>query len=156
MRTNCQHNVNKAIVDINHNICSHLNPLGFHPPLDSLSYAFHKHWMNQTKYTPNAAMAVVIASMVGVGVFVTLGFQLEKIDSLFAIMMIWVIGGIAALCGALSYAELGASIPKSGGEYTFLSSLSSCCGLYFGLGECNNWFCGTDGTCRCCLRRICK
>lgn len=121
MRTNCQHNVNKAIVDINHNICSHLNQLGFQPPLDSLSYAFHKHWMNQTKYTPNAAMAVVIASMVGVGVFVTLGFQLEKIDSLFAIMMIWVIGGIAALCGALSYAELGASIPKSGGEYTFLS-----------------------------------
>jgi len=121
MRTNCQHNVNKAIVDINHNTCSHLIPVGFRDPLDSPIDAFHKHEMKQTKYTPNAAMAVVIASMVGVGVFVTLGYQLEQLDSQFAIMMIWIIGGIAALCGALSYAELGASIPKSGGEYTFLS-----------------------------------
>ncbi len=58
--------------------------------------------------------------MVGVGVFTALGYQLADIDSLFAVMMLWVIGGLAALCGALSYAELGASLPRSGGEYTFL------------------------------------
>ncbi len=58
--------------------------------------------------------------MIGVGVFTALGYQLADIDSLFAVMMLWIIGGLAALCGALSYAELGASLPRSGGEYTFL------------------------------------
>ncbi len=76
--------------------------------------------MTRTTFTPRTATAIIIANMVGVGVFTTLGFQLIEIDSLFAIMMLWVIGGIAALCGALSYAELGASLPRSGGEYTFL------------------------------------
>lgn len=76
--------------------------------------------MTRTTFTPRTATAIIIANMVGVGVFTTLGFQLIGIDSLFAIMMLWVIGGIAALCGALSYAELGASLPRSGGEYTFL------------------------------------
>ena len=52
--------------------------------------------------------------------FTTLGKQLDKTDSIPIIMGLWVIGGIAALCGALSYGELGASLPRSGGEYTFL------------------------------------
>ena len=77
--------------------------------------------MTQTKFTPRTATAIIIANMVGVGVFTTLGLQLVEINSLFAVMMLWVIGGISALCGALSYAELGASLPRSGGEYTFLS-----------------------------------
>ena len=76
--------------------------------------------MTQTNFTPRTATAIIIANMVGVGVFTTLGLQLVEIHSLFAVMMLWVIGGIAALCGALSYAELGASLPRSGGEYTFL------------------------------------
>jgi len=76
--------------------------------------------MTRTTFTPRTATAIIIANMVGVGVFTTLGFQVAEIDSLFAVMMLWVIGGIAALCGALSYAELGASLPRSGGEYTFL------------------------------------
>ena len=77
--------------------------------------------MTQTTFTPRTATAIIIANMVGVGVFTTLGLQLVEINSLFAVMMLWVIGGISALCGALSYAELGASLPRSGGEYTFLS-----------------------------------
>jgi APA family basic amino acid/polyamine antiporter len=76
--------------------------------------------MKHTTYTPRTATAIIIANMVGVGVFTTLGLQLVEINSLFAVMMLWVIGGISALCGALSYAELGASLPRSGGEYTFL------------------------------------
>ncbi|WP_427450225.1 APC family permease [Litorimonas sp. WD9-15] len=76
--------------------------------------------MTRTTFTPRTAMAIIIANMVGVGVFTALGYQLADIDSLFAIIMLWVIGGLAALCGALSYAELGASLPRSGGEYTFL------------------------------------
>ncbi len=77
--------------------------------------------MTHSTFTPRTATAIIIANMVGVGVFTTLGLQLVEIHSLFAVMMLWVIGGIAALCGALSYAELGASLPRSGGEYTFLS-----------------------------------
>ena len=76
--------------------------------------------MTRSTFTPRTAAAIIIANMVGVGVFTALGYQLADVDSLFAIMMLWVIGGLAALCGALSYAELGASLPRSGGEYTFL------------------------------------
>ena len=59
--------------------------------------------------------------MVGTGVFTSLGFQLESLRSGFALLMLWVVGGVAAVCGALTYAELGSTIRRSGGEYTFLS-----------------------------------
>ena len=66
------------------------------------------------------ATAVVIAAMVGSGVFTTLGFQVAEIRSTFAIMMVWLVGGVIALCGAFTYAELGAALPRSGGEYHLL------------------------------------
>ena len=66
------------------------------------------------------ATAVVIAAMVGSGVFTTLGFQVVEIRSTFAIMMVWLVGGVVALCGAFTYAELGAALPRSGGEYHLL------------------------------------
>lgn len=69
----------------------------------------------------NTAIAVVVANMIGTGVFTSLGFQLVDIQSGFALLMLWVIGGVTALCGALTYAELGAALPRSGGEYNFLS-----------------------------------
>lgn len=59
--------------------------------------------------------------MIGTGVFTSLGFQLLEIQSGFVILMLWFVGGVTALCGALCYAELGASLPRSGGEYNFLS-----------------------------------
>ena len=59
--------------------------------------------------------------MVGTGVFTSLGFQLLDIQSGFVILMLWFVGGVTALCGALCYAELGTSLPRSGGEYNFLS-----------------------------------
>ncbi len=58
--------------------------------------------------------------MVGTGVFTSLGFQVLGTHSGFALLAIWAVGGLVALCGALSYAELGATIPRSGGEYHFL------------------------------------
>ena len=58
--------------------------------------------------------------MVGTGIFTSLGFQVGPKPSGFAIMALWVVGGICALCGAVSYAELGAALPRSGGEYNFL------------------------------------
>jgi APA family basic amino acid/polyamine antiporter len=58
--------------------------------------------------------------MVGTGIFTSLGFQVAGVPTGFAILAIWLAGGICALCGALSYAELGAALPRSGGEYHFL------------------------------------
>lgn len=72
-------------------------------------------------YGPYAAGSVVVASMIGTGVFTSLGFQLIEIQSTFPLLLLWVVGGAAAFCGAVSYAELGAAIPRSGGEYAFLS-----------------------------------
>src|SRR5437764_4360231 len=66
------------------------------------------------------ATAIVIADMVGVGVFTSLGFQVKDIPSGFSILLLWIIGGIVALCGVFSYSELGAMFPRSSGEYNFL------------------------------------
>ena len=67
------------------------------------------------------ATAIVIADMIGVGVFTSLGFQVKDITSGFSILLLWIVGGIAALCGALCYGELGAMFPRSSGEYNFLA-----------------------------------
>ncbi len=66
------------------------------------------------------AAAVVLANMVGTGVFTSLGFQLENLQSGFVLLLLWVVGGLTALSGALCYAELGAALPRSGGEYHFI------------------------------------
>lgn len=69
------------------------------------------------------ASSFVIASMIGTGVFTSLGFQLKDIQSIFPLIMLWIVGGVVALCGALSYSELGAALPRSGGEYHLLSRI---------------------------------
>jgi len=72
-------------------------------------------------------MAVVIANMIGTGVFTSLGFQLIDIQSGFAILLLWALGGLIAICGSMTYAELGAALPRSGGEYNFLSKIYHPC-----------------------------
>jgi APA family basic amino acid/polyamine antiporter len=67
------------------------------------------------------ATAIVVADMVGVGVFSSLGFQVKDIPSGFSILLLWVVGGVVALCGAISYSELGAMFPRSSGEYNLLT-----------------------------------
>jgi APA family basic amino acid/polyamine antiporter len=69
------------------------------------------------------ACSIVIANIIGTGVFTSLGFQLADIHSGFPLLMLWLVGGIAALCGALCYGELSAALPRSGGEYHFLSQI---------------------------------
>ena len=78
--------------------------------------------------------------MIGTGVFTSLGFQLLEIQSGFVILMLWFVGGITALCGALCYAELGASLPRSGGEYNFLSET-----YHPGVGFVAGWVSATVG-----------
>jgi basic amino acid/polyamine antiporter, APA family len=67
------------------------------------------------------ATAIVVADMIGVGVFTSLGFQVKDIPSGFAILLLWAVGGVVALCGVFSYSELGAMFPRSSGEYNFLA-----------------------------------
>src|SRR6201747_516886 len=66
------------------------------------------------------AISIVVADMIGVGVFTSLGFQVKDIPSGFSILLLWTVGGLVALCGVFSYSELGAMFPRSSGEYNFL------------------------------------
>jgi APA family basic amino acid/polyamine antiporter len=69
------------------------------------------------------AASLVVANMVGTGIFTSVGFQVEYLDSPFALLMLWAVGGGISLCGALTYGELGAALPRSGGEYHLISEL---------------------------------
>ena len=67
--------------------------------------------------------ALVVANMIGTGVFTSLGFQLQDVQNTWSILILWVLGGIMAIAGAFCYAEIGSAFKKSGGEYVFLSKL---------------------------------
>lgn len=66
---------------------------------------------------------IVVANMVGAGIFTTSGLLMSDIRNPLFMIVLWIVGGIIALCGALSYGELGAAFPNAGGEYVFLSQL---------------------------------
>lgn len=69
------------------------------------------------------ATNIVVANMIGAGIFTTTGLLMSGLHNPLLLLGLWVVGGVIALCGALSYGELGAAIPKAGGEYIFLSEL---------------------------------
>ena len=81
--------------------------------------------MKPEKYSKAVATNMVIANMIGTGIFTSLGYQVIPggIPDPFVILIIWLVGGIISLCGATVYGEVATSIPKSGGEYTFLTQL---------------------------------
>lgn len=68
-----------------------------------------------------SATALVVANMIGTGVFTTSGFLLADLKSPWVVLAAWAVGGIVAGLGALCYGALARRIPESGGEYTFLS-----------------------------------
>jgi APA family basic amino acid/polyamine antiporter len=70
-----------------------------------------------------SATILVVANMIGTGVFTTLGLQVANIHSAPAILLLWGLGGVMAFCGAVSYGELGAMMPRSGGEYVYLGRI---------------------------------
>jgi len=78
--------------------------------------------------------------MVGTGVFTSLGFQVLGIDNGFALLMLWLVGGLIALCGAVCYGELAAAMPRSGGEYHYLSQI-----YHPALGFLSGWVSATVG-----------
>ena len=67
-----------------------------------------------------SAITLVVANMIGAGIFTTSGFIMATLGSPKAMLLCWFMGGILALCGALCYGELGAMFPQAGGEYVFL------------------------------------
>ena len=77
--------------------------------------------MTKGKLGLTAATAIVVANMIGVGVFTSTGFQAASLHDPWTILVAWVVGGVLALCGAAAYAELGAMMPRVGGEYVYLS-----------------------------------
>ena len=76
---------------------------------------------SKTKVGLLTAIAIVVASMVGTGVFGSLGFQVAGIPSGFPIILLWLIGGVISFCGAVCYAEIASIFPRSGGEYHLLT-----------------------------------
>jgi APA family basic amino acid/polyamine antiporter len=69
-----------------------------------------------------SAVALVIANMIGAGVFTTSGYALADLGSRGAVLLAWAVGGGVALCGALCYGALARRFPVSGGEYSYLSA----------------------------------
>ncbi len=66
---------------------------------------------------------IVIANMIGAGIFTTSGLLMAGLHDPLLMIGLWLVGGVLAFCGALSYGQLGAAIPQAGGEYVFLSRL---------------------------------
>lgn len=66
------------------------------------------------------AIFVVVASMVGVGILTTSGYTMALVGSNQYMLMLWVLGGVIAVCGALTLAELSAALPHTGGDYVYL------------------------------------
>jgi len=71
----------------------------------------------------STAILLIVASMIGAGVFTTTGFLVRDLGSTTAVLIAWGLGGLTALCGALAYAELAAALPHNGGEYSLLSRI---------------------------------
>ena len=67
-----------------------------------------------------SATALVIANIIGAGIFTSTGFQAGVLGHPGYIFLLWIVGGLLAFCGALCYAELGAAMPRAGGEYVYL------------------------------------
>ncbi|MEP7144746.1 MAG: amino acid permease [Ferruginibacter sp.] len=73
------------------------------------------------KITIYTASALVVANMIGTGVFTSVGFQLSSLQNTWGILLLWLVGGLLALFGAFAYAELGTHFKESGGDYIYLS-----------------------------------
>ncbi len=69
------------------------------------------------------AISIIIADMIGTGIFTTTGMVARDVKSATTLLALWGVGGLIALCGALSYARLAAHMPESGGEYYYLSRM---------------------------------
>jgi len=77
----------------------------------------------QRKLSLFSSTNLVIANMIGAGIFTTSGLLMGELGSPLVMIGLWAAGGLLALCGALCYGELGAAMPRAGGEYVYLGEL---------------------------------
>src|SRR4051794_5425802 len=68
-----------------------------------------------------SATALVVSNMIGTGIFTTSGFLAGQLGDPVLFLAIWLVGAVAALCGAFCFSELGVNFPSSGGEYIYLT-----------------------------------
>lgn len=80
-----------------------------------------------------SGIGLVITNMVGAGVFLSAGFMAQDMGP-GPILLAWVVGAVIALCGARAYAQVAVWVPRSGGEYRYLSEL-----LHPALGYLAGW-----------------
>ncbi len=66
------------------------------------------------------ATMIIVGNIIGVGIFTTTGLIADALPNPILIISVWILGGLLTLCGALTYAELGAALPRAGGEYVFV------------------------------------
>jgi len=96
--------------------------------------------MSDKKVSLTTATALVVANMIGTGVFTSLGFQVGPLPSAPVLMVLWLCGGLVALCGGLSYIKLATKFPGTGGEYhyikesypNFIAILAGCVSVFAG------------------------
>ena len=67
-----------------------------------------------------SAVAVLVGSTIGSGIFRTPASVAQRVDDVPLFLLAWVVGGVVVLCGALTYSELAAAFPRSGGVYVFV------------------------------------
>src|SRR5438046_10428159 len=67
-----------------------------------------------------SAVAVLVGSTIGSGIFRTPASVAQRIDDVPLFLLAWVVGAVVVLCGALTYSELAAAFPRSGGVYVFV------------------------------------
>jgi APA family basic amino acid/polyamine antiporter len=76
--------------------------------------------MTKGKLGLPTAAAIVVANMIGVGIFASTGYQAADLQDAGVILAAWLVGGVLALAGATAYGELGAMMPRAGGDYVYL------------------------------------
>ena len=68
-----------------------------------------------------SAILLVIGNVIGSAIFLTTGGMVQQLPSTILVLTAWTIGGLLAIAGGLTYAEMGSMYPRSGGLYVFLS-----------------------------------
>jgi basic amino acid/polyamine antiporter, APA family len=91
-----------------------------HPNSSVRLSAFSPHGELERRLNLFDATMIIVGNIIGVGIFTTTGLIADALPNPILIILVWILGGLLTLCGALTYAELGAALPRAGGEYVFV------------------------------------